>query len=271
MADNADHAPLRTGWEPDTPPSDTLLRAFVVSFEDWIVDTATAMGAPVHRDDDVLAMDPGSPVFFLNGALARHPLDAATIPALVETVQRFFRERPGGPFLVMSAWPTPDLAPFGFELVGHPPFMFRPVGSPAPPPPQELEIVEVHDGATLEAYERTLVEAYPLPAGDSLPGGVAPPAVLKIPGWRMWVGFVDGRAVATSAAHVVHGVNRVEWVSTRDEVRGRGYGEAITWAATVADPRLPAMLIASDLGRPTYVRMGFLTLTRFTLWLGSRA
>jgi hypothetical protein len=31
------------------------------------------------------------------------------------------------------------------------------------------------------------------------------------------------------------------------------------------------MLIASDLGRPTYARMGFLTLTRFTLWLGSRA
>jgi hypothetical protein len=266
----ADDAPLRTGWELDTPPSDTLLRAFVVSHEHWITETAIAMGAPVHRDDDILAIDPGSPIFFLNGALARHPLDASTAPAITESVQQFFRERAGGPFVIMSVWPTPDLAPFGFELVGHPPFMFRPVGGPMPPAPAELEIVEVADRATLEAYEQTLVEGFEFGI-DAPPGAVAPMGLLEIPAWRMWVGFVDGRAVATSAAHVVHGVNRVEWVSVLGDVRGRGYGEAITWAATVADPQSPAMLFSSDLGRPTYERMGFIALTRFTLWLGSRA
>ena len=38
----------------------------------------------------------------------------------------------------------------------------------------------------------------------------------------------------------------------------------------MADPTRPAMLIASDLGQPVYARMGYLRVTRFTLWVGSR-
>ena len=45
----------------------------------------------------------------------------------------------------------------------------------------------------------------------------------------------------------------------------------MTWPATLADPDAPSMLIASDLGRPTYERMGNLTMARFTLWAGTRA
>lgn len=54
-------------------------------------------------------------------------------------------------------------------------------------------------------------------------------------------------------------------------MRGRGYGETMTWHATLADAEAPSMLIASDLGRPTYERMGYLTLARFTPWAGARA
>ena len=39
------------------------------------------------------------------------------------------RGRPGGSFLVFSAWPTPDLRSLDFGRVGHPPLMFRPPGS----------------------------------------------------------------------------------------------------------------------------------------------
>jgi hypothetical protein len=45
----------------------------------------------------------------------------------------------------------------------------------------------------------------------------------------------------------------------------------MTWPATLADADAPSMLIASDLGRPTYERMGYLPMARFTLWAGSRA
>jgi hypothetical protein len=32
----------------------------------------------------------------------------------------------------------------------------------------------------------------------------------------------------------------------------------------------PAILIASDLGQPVYERMGYLQLSRLTLWIGRR-
>ena len=62
-------------------------------------------------------------------------------------------------------------------------------------------------------------------------------------------------------AHSVH----VEWITSDPARRGRGYGEAMTWEATLAWPDLPATLIASDAGRPTYERMGYLSVLRVTL------
>jgi hypothetical protein len=76
----------------------------------------------------------------------------------------------------------------------------------------------------------------------------------------------DGGAVAVGGSHVGHGVNNVEWIATRDEARGRGLGAAVTWAATVADPSLPATLISSDPGRSVYERIGYLAVERWTLW-----
>jgi hypothetical protein len=55
-------------------------------------------------------------------------------------------------------------------------------------------------------------------------------------------------------------------VATLDGARGHGYGAAVTWAATTADPTLPAVLIASDPGRPVYDRLGYTALTRWTMW-----
>jgi len=62
----------------------------------------------------------------------------------------------------------------------------------------------------------------------------------------------------------------VEFVATVPEARGRGYGEAVTWSATMAEPDLPAMLIATDMGRPVYERMGYAALARWTFLVGSR-
>jgi len=66
-------------------------------------------------------------------------------------------------------------------------------------------------------------------------------------------------------------MSHIEYVSAMPGVRGRGYGEAMTWPATLADAEAPSMLIASDLGRPTYERMGYLPMARFTVWAGPRA
>ena len=72
--------------------------------------------------------------------------------------------------------------------------------------------------------------------------------------------------VATAESHVAHGVVNVEAVTTLAEHRGKGIGEAVTWAATLAEPSLPAVLIASDDGVGIYRRMGYLPVARWTMW-----
>ena len=52
-----------------------------------------------------------------------------------------------------------------------------------------------------------------------------------------------------------------------DAPAGGAIGEAVTWMPTLVRPESPAALIASDLGRPVYERMGFVALLRFTLWI----
>jgi hypothetical protein len=41
----------------------------------------------------------------------------------------------------------------------------------------------------------------------------------------------------------------------------------VAWAATTCDPARPAVLIASDDGRPVYERLGYLPVERWTVWL----
>lgn len=133
-----------------------------------------------------------------------------------------------------------------------------------------LHVVAVEDPAQLEDFERTLVEAYPAPeqpfAGLRLLG-----APVLASDWRLFSGYEGDRCVATAAAWLDDAATVVEMVSVRDECRGRGFGTAITAAATHAVPGRSAMLIASDLGRPIYDQLGYLPLLRYTLFLGMRA
>ena len=107
-----------------------------------------------------------------------------------------------------------------------------------------------------------------LAAGFPVPPSPAPPALLGGP-TRFWLACVDGVPVATALSHVAHGVVNVEAVTTLPSIAGRGLGEAVTWAATLAEPALPAVLIASDDGVGIYRRMGYLAVSRWTLWAHS--
>jgi GNAT superfamily N-acetyltransferase len=53
--------------------------------------------------------------------------------------------------------------------------------------------------------------------------------------------------------------------------RGKGYGGALTAAATAAARDLPAVLQASDDGQPVYAHLGFQSDTPCALWFTSRA
>ena len=88
--------------------------------------------------------------------------------------------------------------------------------------------------------------------------------------YRLWVGWEADRSVCGAATFVAVEINDVTLVGTVPEARRRGYGAAVTWRATLAVPALPALLLATDEGRPVYERMGYLPLFRFSQWSHDR-
>jgi hypothetical protein len=270
VADPGEH--LTNGWERDLPSSDSLLRAYTDAFAEMIVAIARAADGRVLDDERFLAADSGTPSAYTNAAVLLGPLGEGATAEVVSRITSFFDGAPGGPWLLFSPVPTSDLRPHGLGAVGHPPLMLRPPGGTRRDPPAELEIVRVHDQATLRTFERTAIDAYPLPELAELDAGTfMPPALLDDDEFLFFLGVVDGRPIGTSMAHLGASMSHVEYVSASPSLRGRGYGEAMTWPATLADAEAPSMLIASDLGRPTYERMGYLTMARFTVWAGARA
>jgi GNAT superfamily N-acetyltransferase len=255
---------LEDGWSAQAPETDSLLRGYVLGFARMIVDIGRAVGGRVLETDDVVAVDTGADFFLANGAALRRPVRDDALPGIVDGLHDFYAEGPGVGWVLMSAWPIPAIPRMG--LVGHPPFMIRAAGGAAPPVPDGLEIREAANAADMTDFARAL-EGYPAPHTDVF----ANPALVDVPGMHWYVGYAHGRPVACSAAHVTDACVDVEFVAAHEEVRGRGYGAALTWAATLADRAKPAVLIASDSGQPVYERMGYLRVLRITRWGGAPA
>lgn len=204
------------------------------------------------------------------------PIDSAclltsfdTTGALEEAIGRaegIFRCREGGPIEIWSAWPTPDLAPRGYErfLV---PGLVRPAGGDPPPLPPGLQVAPARSAEDLVAASLLVDAAFACRAPQ--PSALITGSVLG-EDLEVFLGRVDGRAVATSIAFVSHGFCGVYAVATAAEARSRGYGEALSWAATLFRADLPATLQASDMGLPIYRRMGYEVFGHFTVWEGPR-
>jgi GNAT superfamily N-acetyltransferase len=240
----------------------TLTDRAVAACADRALHAATAMGRPHRLDADLAVAWQGDRGVFTNLAyVLQEPQDwgdllarvAAAVPA-------------GRPLTLVATGATPDLGALGWHLVGHPPLMVRPAGGTGPVAPAELTVVEVLDEVGLEVFERTLVDAYPDPQLQPYRFGTVHDGRILGGPTHLFTGTVAGRPAATAGGHVAHGVNVVEFVSTMPAARGRGYGAALTWAASVVDPALPAVLFASDLGRPVYEALGYLACSRWTIW-----
>jgi GNAT superfamily N-acetyltransferase len=255
---------LEDGWGVATPEADTLLRGYVVGFGDMLAGMGAAIGARVLQDADVVAIDVGADFFLANGAVLRHPVRDAELPGIVDRLLDFYAAGSGVTWMLLSAWPIPPID--RLALIGHPPFMVRAPGGVPPPVPPGLTIREATDAAGMTDFARAL-EGYPAPADQT--SVFADGRLLDVPGLRIWVGYADDRPVACSGARVTAACVDVEYVATHADVRGQGFGAAMTWQATLADPTKPAVLIASDPGQPVYERMGYLRLLRMTMWGGA--
>jgi hypothetical protein len=253
---------LTTGWEPELPAEDTLVRRAVLIHASWPVEVAGRSGRPTRTTARWAGGWIGDRGALTNWIVLLQPLtDPETVLAEIGELIP-----PQVPYALISAWPTPDLSTYGLGLVGHPPLMVR-LPAPLASEPAAVEVREVTDAAGLAVAERVLVEGYPMPELQPLtPGDLLAPGLLDGP-TRVWTAWLDGSPVAVAAAHLHAGATLVEYVAALPGARGRGAGVAVTRAATLADPARPAVLIASDDGRPVYERLGYVALERWTVWL----
>ncbi len=259
---------LADGWGTSTPRDDNFTREYAEAQGDLAEALGQALSAPTLRTDDFVVLDRHLPFAFENIAVLLRPVFDADDPVLGEIAHFFRPDDENTPFLVMSLTPLPSMTARGWSLIGHPPLMLRPPGSADPPTPAGVEIIPVRDAATLATFDHTLIEAFPVPEMRGRRSYDEP--ILGLDNQRLWLGLLDGEPVATAGAWISETFVDVEWISVAPNARGRGVGEAMTWMPTLVDPELPAMLIASDLGRPIYERMGFLPISRLTLWTGVR-
>jgi len=134
---------------------------------------------------------------------------------------------------------------------------------------REAEVGVIDVGATGRwvDYFGILSAAFDLPL-DAV-AALADPDAYRAEGWTALLGEVDGVAVATSAAFVTGDVCGVYNVGTTPALRGKGYGEALTWAAVDVGRRAGcevAVLQASEMGLPVYERMGFAVVAKYRRW-----
>lgn len=261
----SEERPLETGWLPDTPIDDTLLRQFLHNQAGVNACLAKAKGGRVETPDGAFLADAMSSAPFFNQAILTRPLADNNEPVL-DQIEQFYAAT-GKPASLLSIWPTPDLRPRGWTLAGHPGFVVR---APAPVDARVPDGVTVHIAGTADdliVAERVLVEGYPMEeAVGEPPGSQLPPTLI---GTEMVVrtGSLSGEPVAVGVNYVGHGIVNLCGGATLPAARRRGVWEALVWARVADAPALPTVAYTSDYSRPGFIRMGFLPLTRFTLWI----
>jgi hypothetical protein len=179
--------PPETGWLPDTPIGDSLLRRSVANQADLQDHLVGAVGGRSDRTPDVALSDSGVAAAYLNQAVMLRPvLDADD--AVLGHVASFYAGSVG---LLLSPWPTPDLTGRGWQLVGHPMFVVRgPVGEPADAPPSEVNVQRAESAADLALVERIVIGGYPVPELDGLPASRAMGPALLASAVRHWIGYL---------------------------------------------------------------------------------
>lgn len=255
--------PLETGWLPDTPVEDSLLRQFLANQADAQAELVRAVGGRCQRTPDVVLTDLGVPSPMLNQAVVLRPLSGPD-DGMLGTVAEFFRGRPGS---LLSAWPTPDLTSRGWVLVGHPMFVAR---GPWQSPPEVATGVNVRRATSAEdlaLIERLAVDGYPMPElADGAPNSVFGAGLVEGP-MTTWIGSVDGEPVGAAAGFVAHGVVNLCFAATLPAARRRGVWQSLLATRCAEAPELPAMAFTSDYSRPGFLRFGFLPLWRASFWV----
>jgi predicted GNAT family acetyltransferase len=118
----------------------------------------------------------------------------------------------------------------------------------------------------VEEFEAVSVRGFGNEDDTIEPGTFHPPTVLADEAMHMFVGRIDGRAVAAAMSYVLDDTVGVFGVTTVASARRHGYGTAVTSAALLADTGLPAVLAPSKEAVNMYLRLGFRSVGKLRIW-----
>lgn len=163
---------------------------------------------------------------------------------MLDVVEPFFGRRRGSAATLLSAWPTPDLSHRGWSLVGHPVLVVRAPGPVRQGPRAGVDVRVAASAGDFRTVERVAVEGFPLDEARGLsPGRLFPPRLAGT-GLVVHLGLLAGEPAGVGNVFFAHGLVN------------------LCLAATLPQ----AVAYTSDTSRPGFVRLGFLPITRFTLW-----
>jgi ribosomal protein S18 acetylase RimI-like enzyme len=127
--------------------------------------------------------------------------------------------------------------------------------------PPGFTIEEVRDETMLYDFKRVFVETYGIPdwAGQAWADATRHAGIGRSP-WQMYVGYLNGAAVATNMLFNGGGVASVYAVATLPSAQRQGIGGAITLKPLLEAREMGyryAVLFATEMGVPVYERLGF--------------
>lgn len=172
----------------------------------------------------------------------------------------------GVPGSVGDVWQTLDLTPHGFRIWRTEPWFHRAPGALPDARGSGLELVHVSTPAEVYEFEAVSVRGFGSEDDVVEPGTIHPPSVLADDAMHMFIGRVDGRAVAAAMGYRLDDVVGVFGVTTVASARRRGYGTAVTRAAMLTDTGLPAVLAPSEEAANMYLQLGFEPVGALSIW-----
>ena len=243
-----------------------IARADANYFESMRMLAPALAGGEARERGGLLIAATGLPVPFLNIAFVTRPLSEAE--ALMQAAIAYFDGR-GLPFVVRVREGLDPASERAAELCGLrygdavPGMVLSPLHK-AEVAAGALEVRRVEEPATLRVYGDALAAGFdmPLEVGRQF----VSETLLAIPDSHLYLGYLDGQAVATSALVMSHWVAGVYNVATLAPFRRRGIGEAMTRHAVdqgMAAGCVMSSLQSSEMGYPVYERMGFRRVTGY--------
>jgi GNAT superfamily N-acetyltransferase len=231
-------------------------------------------GGGEERDDDEIAWTiGGSPIGYHNCVVRAELTRERADDEIAASIAAFERFGVAGSWHVGPSMRPSDLGERlgarGFQ--GAPePGMAVDLHALAPPPPVAgLRVDRVTSPADLTDYERVLGSGFGEgPVEAAWVCAMYARIRLDNDAWRHHIGRIDDRAVATASVFFAAGVAGLYFVSTAPEMRRRGIGAAVSYAA-MADARdagyRVGVLGSSPMGHAVYERLGFREVCEITV------